>query len=137
VADEPDGAARPPRAKPPWRAAGLRFAVVGGLGVLVNLAVLEVVHGQLGVLFALASALATEAAIVANYLGNELWTFHIRRLSLRRFAQFNLVALAGLLVTVAVATGAERLVDYRLAQLAGIACGALVNFSVNFRWTWR
>ena len=132
-----DEAGRSPRAKPRWRAAGLRFAVVGGLGVLVNLAVLEVLHGRLGVLFAPASALATEAAIVANYLGNELWTFHLRRLSLRRFAQFNLVALAGLLVTVVVATGAERLVDYRLAQLGGIACGALVNFALNFRWTWR
>lgn len=137
MAGQPDEAAPPPRAKPPWPAAGLRFAAVGSLGVLVNLAVLEVVHGRLGVAFALSSALATEAAIVANYLGNELWTFHLRRLSPRRFAQFNLVALAGLLVTVAVATGAERLVDYRVAQLAGIACGAVVNFSVNFRWTWR
>ena len=105
--------------------------------MLVNLLVLEGLHGQLGWGFTRSSALATETAIITNYLGNELWTFHKRRISVRRFVQFNVVALAGLLATVTVATILERLIDYRLAQLVGIGCGALLNFTGNFRWTWR
>ena len=98
---------------------------------------LEGLHGQLGWGFTRSSAIATETAIITNYLGNELWTFHKRKIALRRFLQFNLVALAGLVATVTVATVFERLIDYRLAQLAGISAGALLNFTGNFRWTWR
>lgn len=125
------------RDKPGWLRAAIKFGLVGASGVLVNLLVLEGLHGQLGWGFTRSSAIATETAIITNYIGNELWTFHKRRISLRRFVQFNAVALAGLFATVTVATILERLIDYRLAQLVGIGAGALLNFTGNFRWTWR
>jgi dolichol-phosphate mannosyltransferase len=111
--------------------------VVGGSGVLVNLAVLQLLHVELGWGFTRSSAIATELAIVTNYLGNELWTFHHRRLSVRRLVQFNLAALVALVVTVVLATVVKEFVHPLLAQLAGIAAGAALNFAVNFWWTWR
>lgn len=128
---------RRPRAKPGMLRASLRYGVVGLLGVGVNLGVLHLLHSVLGLGFTRSSAAATEAAIVANYLGNELWTFHLRRLSLRRLAQFNVAALLALVVTVTLATVVKEFVHPLAAQLAGIAAGAAVNFGINFGWTWR
>lgn len=125
------------RAKPTIVAAFLRFGIVGVLGTLVNLAVLELLHGQLGLPFTRSSAAATEFAIVGNYVGNELWTFHHRKLSWRRLAQFNVTMLLGAAVQVAVATLLKEFMPYLLAQALGIAVGAALNFAFNFGWTWR
>ena len=128
---------QPLRDKPQLRTALLRFAVVGALGTLVNLAVLELLHGQLGYGFTRSSAAATEVAIIGNYLGNELWTFHYRRLSLRRLLQFNATMLVGAAVQVGSATLLKEFLPYLLAQTLGIGIGAAVNFAFNFGWTWR
>ncbi|MBA2730606.1 MAG: GtrA family protein [Euzebyaceae bacterium] len=128
---------QPLRDKPVLRTALLRFAVVGALGTLVNLAVLELLHGQLGYGFTRSSAAATEVAIIGNYLGNELWTFHYRRLSLRRLLQFNATMLVGAAVQVGSATLLKEYLPYLLAQTLGIGIGAAVNFAFNFGWTWR
>lgn len=125
------------RPKPHWAVALLRFGVIGALGTLVNLAVLAALHGWLGLGFSRSSAVATEVSILGNYLGNELWTFHHRRLNLRRLLQFNAVALVGLAITVAVGTVAKEHLHYLLAQFLGICAGALTNFALNFGWTWR
>lgn len=131
------GSPAPARAKPRWFVALLRFGVIGALGTVVNLAVLAALHGWLGLGFSRSSAIATEVTILGNYLGNELWTFHHRRLNLRRLVQFNAVALVGLAITVAVGTVAKEVVHYLAAQLLGICAGALTNFGLNFGWTWR
>ncbi|CAN5875100.1 N/A [soil metagenome] len=128
---------QPLRDKPQLRTALLRFAVVGALGTLVNLAVLELLHGQLGYGFTRSSAAATEVAIIGNYLGNELWTFHYRQLSLRRLLQFNATMLVGAAVQVGSATLLKEFLPYLLAQTLGIGIGAAVNFAFNFGWTWR
>lgn len=114
-----------------------RFGVVGAIGTAVNLVVLELLHGQLGWGFTRSSAIATEVAIIGNYLGNELWTFHHRKLSLRRLLQFNLTMLVGAAVQVASATLFKEFMPYLLAQALGIAIGSGLNFAFNFGWTWR
>ncbi|MDQ3708563.1 MAG: GtrA family protein [Actinomycetota bacterium] len=128
---------QPLRDKPQLRTALVRFAAVGALGTLINLAVLELLHGQLGYGFTRSSAAATEVAIIGNYLGNELWTFHYRRLSLRRLLQFNTTMLVGAAVQVGSATLLKEVLPYLLAQTLGIGIGAAVNFAFNFGWTWR
>lgn len=125
------------RTKPGVLRAGVKYGIVGASGIVVNLAVLYLLHTVLGWGFTRSSALATETAIIWNYLGNELWTFHHRRLALRRLIKFNVAALATLLITVTVATIAERFTTALLAQLLGIVAGSGLNFAVNFLWTWR
>jgi dolichol-phosphate mannosyltransferase len=115
----------------------LRFGVVGLIGTGVNLLVLELLHGQLGLGFTRSSAIATEVAIIGNYLGNELWTFHHRRVNLRRLLQFNLTMLVGAFVQVTLATLFKEFMPYLLAQALGIVIGSALNFAFNFGWTWR
>lgn len=130
-------AIRSRREKPHIVKAFVRFGLVGGVGTLVNLGVLYLLHGVLGLGFTRSSAIATELAIVSNYVGNELWTFHLRRLSWRRLVQYNAAALLGLLTTVVVATVVKELIHPLLAQLVGIAAGSGLNFAMNFGFIWR
>ena len=127
----------PERSKPRLFVALFRFGVVGAVGTLVNLAVLELLHGQLDLPFTRSSAVATEVAIIGNYLGNELWTFHHRKLSFRRLLQFNATMLVGAAVQVGSATLLKEVMPYLLAQALGIAIGSGLNFAFNFGWTWR
>ena len=126
-----------PRAKPRMLVALLRFGVVGAIGTAVNLAVLAALHGGLDLGFTRSSAIATEVAIIGNYLGNELWTFHHRKLSLRRLGQFNLTMLVGAAVQVLSATLLKEYLPYLVAQSLGIGIGSALNFAFNFGWTWR
>jgi hypothetical protein len=114
----------------------LRFGFVGVLGTAVNVAILHVLHTELGWGFTRSSAIATELAIVHNYIWNELWTFHIRKLDLGRLIRYQMSSLLAATVTVVVATLAKEIMDPRLAQLVGILAGAGLNYVVNVRWTW-
>ena len=125
------------REKPRLFVAMLRFGLVGGLGVVVNLGVLHLVHVELGWGFTRSSAIATEAAILSNYLGNELFTFHHRRLSWQRLLQYNAAALVTMGITVAVGTVVKEFIHPLAAQFVGIGVGSGLNFLANFGWIWR
>lgn len=115
-----------------------RFALVGAIGVAVNESILHVLHGLAGLPLVLASVIATESAILGNYLGNELYTFHLRRLHLGRLLRFNAVALGGLVLTVGTLWLLQHLTPwhYLVDNLVAIAVGSAWNFAANFRWTW-
>lgn len=116
----------------------VRFGVVGASGVVVNNAVLFLLHGLGGWALIPASVVAVEAAIVNNFVWNDRWTFSTRTQTSFRFLRFNLVSLGGLVVNTGVlaaivaATGAH----YLVANLVAIGVAMAWNFSANSRWTW-
>jgi putative flippase GtrA len=115
-----------------------RFLMVGGTGVLVNSLALLVLFQWVHLALVLASALAAELAIVNNFWLNDRWTFNRTQLSLRRFARFNLVSLAGLLITTGTLWVLVRHLGiyYLTANLLGVALATAWNFVANSRWTW-
>jgi uncharacterized protein YqeY/putative flippase GtrA len=133
-----DAVAAPALPAARWVRAGqlLRFGIVGVLGTVVNVAILHVLHNELGWGFTRSSAIATELAIVHNYVWNELWTFHIRQLDFGRLVRYQMSSLLAAVITVVVATVVKEIVDPRLAQFIGIVAGAGLNYVVNVRWTW-
>jgi len=120
----------------------LRFGLVGLSGVLVNTAILwALVQGaRLPVL--LASALATEAAILSNFALNDRWTFRdgVHRHSFgMRLLRFNGVSLGGMAITAGLLA---LLMSYGhlhllLANLLAIGGATTWNYIVNSRWTWK
>jgi putative flippase GtrA len=86
----------------------------------------------------IASALSTEVAIVNNYCWNDRWTFGRTQFSLSRFVRFNLVSLAGLIITAGTLWVLVRHlgVYYLKANILGIALAMTWNFAVNSLWTW-
>jgi dolichol-phosphate mannosyltransferase len=71
----------------------VRFALVGGSGVVVNMGVLYALHGTAGWPLIPASVLAVEAAILNNFFWNDRWTFKTRHGARYRFIRFNLISL--------------------------------------------
>lgn len=116
----------------------MRFGVVGASGVVVNNAVLYALHGLLGWSLIPSSVLAVEAAIVNNFVWNDLWTFSERTKTSYRFLRFNLVSLGGLVVNTAVLAALVTFagVHYLIANLIAIGVAMGWNFAANARWTW-
>lgn len=115
----------------------LRFAVVGGTGVIVNTSVLYVLSRWAGLPLVAASALAVELAAISNYLLNDTWTFAARSPSLRRFVKFNTASLAGLALNVLSVWLLTRLgLHLLVANLIGIAAGFAANYAFSVRWVW-
>lgn len=83
----------------------IKFALVGGSGVIVNLGTLAVLR-QFSFSDSLASALAIEVSIASNFLLNEKWTFRdqvvavkeLQYSSLQRALRFQFVSLFGALL---------------------------------------
>ncbi len=124
--------------RPPMLTTAMRFGAVGLAGVGVNESLLYLLHMRLGTSVIAAAVVATEAAILANYLGNELWTFASRP-DTGRLLRFQLTALAGLAITVSTLQALMALTGMHLlvANLAAVGAGAAWNFVVNVTWTWR
>lgn len=115
----------------------LKFAVVGGAGVVINTSALYAFSRWARLPLVLASALAVELAVISNYLLNDTWTFAVRAPSLRRFAKFNAAALLGLALNVLSVWLLTGLGLYFLAaDLVGIAAGFAANYALSVRWVW-
>lgn len=118
----------------------IRFVAVGGSSIVINSLVLWLTHGRLPLL--LASALATEAAIIYCYFGHELWTFrreHGGELNLRRFLNYNGLTLVGLVIT---AVTLQLLVwstelHLLVANLFAIATATVWNFTLSHKWAFK
>jgi putative flippase GtrA len=115
-----------------------KFLVVGGTGVLVNSLALLLLVQWAHLPLVPASALSAELGIVHNFSWNDRWTFGRTQLSWLRFARFNLVSLAGLIITTGTLWVLVRHLGlyYLAANLLGITLATAWNFAVNSWWTW-
>jgi len=125
----------------------MRFGLVGGSGVLVDMGVLYLLHdaNRLALPLVTSKILAAQVAILNNFAWNELWTFGDRsalhatgRERLLRFLRFELICLAGAaLAAVVLSQGVTRFgLHYLVANALAIAVGTAWNFGLNLRWNW-
>lgn len=116
-----------------------RFAAVGGFGTVLNSALLYF-FTQSGMHYLVAAAIATELAIISNFIGNQLFTFKETKGNLlERFGKFQLVSLFALTVTLSVIWMLTSLFGekYLLVwNLVAIGISFMVNFVMNLKWTW-
>ena len=144
-----------------WRF--LKFCLVGGSGLAVNLAVVWLGNEVLFVPMAewwrtsISYALAILVSIFTNFLLNDGWTWRDRRdegvgawfvrlgkyyaiaavaAVLQYATSLAVTALAAWLVTGS-ATGVLSIWYKWVAVLAGVVVGTLVNFVMNHFWTYR
>lgn len=125
----------------------VRFAVVGGMGTIVNLVVLKltlVVWGQLSAttpfaVEAFASGLAFAVAVVHNYLLNRWWTFRSSKTMSTEFVKFLIVSLAGLGLNELFFWVFRARIEIPVlwSQVLAIGCVLPFNFIVNKLWSFR
>lgn len=120
----------------------LSFAIVGGLGVMVHMAVLSALLGGTHLGFEPAQASAALVAMVGNFSLNNVLTYRDRRLRGRRWltglAAFMLACSLGLVANVGVADFLFQ--SHRQWVLAGLAGGLISltwNYTVTQMYTWR
>ena len=116
------------------------FALIGGLGVIVNLVVLRLGLG-VGLRFTLAEAVATLAAMVSNFLLNNQLTYRDRRLKrwrlVRGLITFCIGCSVGAVANVGIALQiASEGRSWWLAGLAGALIGAVWNYAIASTYTW-
>jgi dolichol-phosphate mannosyltransferase len=126
----------------------LRFGIVGLSGVFVDTAILYLLSdpSSLGWGLTRSKIIASELAIVNNFLWNDRWTFGdisnqqkgwSKRL--KRFLKFNLICLAGLVLNVLLLNLLFNVFGFNryIANLVAIAAVTLWNFWLNLKLSWR
>ncbi len=129
-----------------WRL--IKFCLVGGSGVLVNLGVYWLLtrFGGLGkgYLDLISSAIAMELSIISNFTLNDFFTFPDKRGKgiinfLTRLYKFNIISL----IAVGIQLGSLWLFHHVvgihdvIAQAIGIVIGTIWNYAANSLWTWK
>jgi dolichol-phosphate mannosyltransferase len=120
----------------------LMFATVGGIGLVLHLAVLWAALNLAGLAFAAAQAIATVTAMTSNFFLNNQLTYRDRRLRGWAMAQglvsFYAICAVGAVANVGVGTlvYAEQ-PWWLLAGAAGALVGAGWNFAVSSIYTWQ
>lgn len=132
-----------------------KFAMVGGVGALVQLTSLQIWRQFLP--FQFAFFMAIETAIISNFIFNNIWTFSDRKLTLPqvpiKFVQFNLASGGSILIQQAVALFGEFVIGLfnlftvpvvnftvdtgQLYAVVGILIGMFWNFFAYSRFIWR
>lgn len=115
-----------------------RYSLVGLSGVVVNTAALFVLTDVVHVYYLVSSAIATELAIVSNYLLNNAWSFAELEPQARGLLRFNVVSLVGLLLTVSMLGLLTEVggLHYLVANVFATGAGAGWNYLASVRWVW-
>ena len=124
----------------------IRFAVVGGSGVIVNMVFFEALLWLLQPM--VSEMIRVNAAAVggfaisfcSNFLLNHYWTWGDRTRESgipvrQRFLSYFAVASSALLVQITVLNLLSDLITPRFANVLGIGAGTIINFAVNHFWT--
>jgi dolichol-phosphate mannosyltransferase len=126
----------------------VRFAAVGFSGVFVDMGLLFVLSDptMLGWGLTRSKLIASEMAIVNNFIWNDAWTFgdlsaHQKgfRQRLRRFGKFQLICLAGVALNTILLNLQFNLLGMNRYVANGVAIAAVTgwNFWLNLKLSWR
>lgn len=118
------------------------FAIVGTTGLVVNVAVLELVLFLTSASFPVAQSVGTFAALTSNFLLNNMLTYRDRRLRglsmLTGFIGFCAIGAVGAITNVGLASWlySERSMSW-VAGAAGAVMGVLWNYAMSTLFVWR
>jgi len=128
----------------------VKFGIVGGSGVAVNVGLLHVFTASAKLDYRLASVFAIECAVINNFLWNYFWTWKDRQAGSKRSFVYMLfkfhvssgltafVVNWGLLVLLTevlhVNYHVTNVPNYHISNLIGIGLGAVANFFIGHFW---
>ncbi len=122
----------------------IKFIVVGGSGVVVNLGTYTLLTRLLHMNEYGAQAIAFETSVISNFLFNNFFTFADRRANrvsnlLGKFIKFNLISLAGYGIQAASLWLFHFVIGWNdiVANGIGIIIATLWNYLLNMLWTWK
>ncbi|PIN70128.1 hypothetical protein COV93_02630 [Candidatus Woesearchaeota archaeon CG11_big_fil_rev_8_21_14_0_20_43_8] len=121
----------------------LLFGTVGALGTLINTGVLYVLTFYAGIHYLISSVLATETAIISNFVGNHILTFNERLTDkgvFRKFISFQLISTTTIIGTILIlwalttSLGIGHLIVW---NFIAIFVMFIFNYGLNKKFTWN
>ncbi len=125
----------------------IKFAIVGAFGMVVDLSILNILHGLVGLHLLVANTISFSTAVVSNFTWNRLWTFpetrdrpvHIQ------LTQFAIVSVVGLVINNFILWQVYQVLrpylaspwNYNAAKIFAIGVVLFWNFGANRLWTFR
>lgn len=124
----------------------IKFGIVGGTGFIVNYVGLELLK-RAGFSTYFATLLATEAAIISNFIFNNIWTFRDKTITkvtdvISQFIKFNVASLFAVIVQPPIVTLATRIFsDTSMVRLGALLFALVIvliyNYIVYNLFIWR
>ncbi|HDP96377.1 MAG TPA: glycosyltransferase family 2 protein [Euryarchaeota archaeon] len=131
-----------------WLSKYLKFAFIGGIGTLINLAIFWVLLEIFDVNYLLAAVVSFCVAATNNFLMNRVWTFRSKGRIQVQYFQFMLVSVAGLMLNLIVLkflveeffpwlgfSGDRASILETFSNFLAILLVSIFNFFVNSFWT--
>ncbi|TSC68605.1 MAG: group 1 glycosyl transferase [Parcubacteria group bacterium Gr01-1014_56] len=120
----------------------LKVGMVGAVGTGIQALILVFLVEFLYLHPAIANTIAAEAAIISNFILNNLWTFKNRSIHAlpKRFVMFNVSALGSVSIQAIVVWAGVVFFGhslYLLYAVVGIGIGWVVNYLLYSRFVWR
>ena len=128
----------------------VRFATVGLIGTIVNIAILSLLYKGLKLDPLLSSAVAIEVSIINNFFLNHYYTFrgygayHIRQLNnqkklLSKLLKFNIATLGGAAINFGVFSILFKFwhIDYLIADILAIIIALSWNYYASIHFIWN
>lgn len=124
----------------------VKFGIVGGTGFVVNYVGLELLK-KFGLSTYFAALFATEAAIISNFIFNNIWTFKDKTITkitdiIFQFAKFNIASLFAVIVQPPIVTLATRIFsDTSMVRLGALLFALVIvliyNYTVYNLFIWK
>jgi dolichol-phosphate mannosyltransferase len=117
----------------------VKFAVVGGIGTLINIAILYLLTEKAGVYYLISAIFSFIIAMSSNFILNKIWTFRENvKLGIgKKYFQFGLVSVSALLVNLFFLYIFTEVLGiyYIISQILAIGIALIINFLGNKIWT--
>jgi putative flippase GtrA len=125
----------------------IKFAIVGAIGMVVDLTVLTISREVLGLPLSIAVAVGFTVAVISNFTWNRLWTFpeSRQRPIAGQLVQFTIVNIVGLGINELIVLGLHPLfllathdpLAYLTAKVVAIGVVLFWNYFANRLWTYK
>jgi len=118
----------------------IKYFMVGGTGVVVNLGLLYFLTDFIGIWYILSQGIAVSLAITNNFFLHRYWTFKkeiTESKTLERYTKFFIVSVVGMAIQLGLTfLLVENYAMYYLyAAVLSISVASVFNYSINRKWT--
>ena len=110
----------------------MRFAIVGGVGAVIDFGVMNLLVNAFSFPLVLAGTISFLAAVISNFTWNRIWTYPDSRSKpiFRQLGEFFLVSVVGLLIRIPTLAILEPIILRLISNIAD-AAGILSESSIN------
>lgn len=118
---------------------GLKFYIVGGTGVVINLGILYLLT-NLNIWYFYAAVIGVIASVTTNFFGNKIWTFKYKRSnSAVQYIKFWLASLLGIVIQLSFLYFLVEYFElwYISSALIAILIASFSNFLLSKFWVFK